>query len=148
VLAHLSAPGTGVRVRDGALGSPSWQGLRPRGLAHLLRTAKGLTERRAAGSAHGGTRVPAALQRLCPRGTDRPTVGQWRAWEARGRSRVNRAATREDNAGTFARRWAREGAALGVWLDVQGVDAPQHSAERAPRCGVLGRKRSQGRRSE
>jgi len=33
-----------------------------------------------AGMARFGGRVHAELQRLCHRGTERPTVGQWRAW--------------------------------------------------------------------
>jgi transposase len=78
--AHLMAHWAGVLVSDGDLVYQYWQGLRQRCLAHLSRTAKGLTERLEAGIAHFGTRVPAALQRLCHRGTERPTVGQWRAW--------------------------------------------------------------------
>src|SRR5262245_38509890 len=77
-------------------------------------------------------------------GTERPPVGQWRAWYARFRALVSRQAAREDNAGTFARRVVRAGEALGLLLDVPGVAATQNIAERAPRFGVLGRKRSPG----
>jgi transposase len=38
----------------------------------------------------------------------------------------------------------REGEALGVFLDVQGVEATHNIAARAYRFGVLWRKRSQG----
>jgi hypothetical protein len=55
---------------------------------------------------------------------------------------------REDLAGTFARRLDREGKALWVFLDVQGVEATHNIAERAHRFGVLWRKRSQGPRRE
>jgi transposase len=95
-----------------------------------------------------GGRVHAELQRLCHMGTERPTVGQWRAWYARCRSLVNRHAVREDKAGTLARRWERAGESLWVVLDVQGVEATNNSAERAHRFGVLWRKRSQGTCSE
>jgi len=61
---------------------------------------------------------------------------------------VNRHATWEDKAGTFARRLQREGAALWMFLDVPGVEATNNIAERAHRFGVLWRKRSQGTRSE
>jgi hypothetical protein len=53
-------------------------------------------------------------------------------------------ATWEAKAGTWARRLARAGKALGGGLDVQGVEATKHSTERAHRCGVLGRKHSPG----
>src|SRR5262249_21938447 len=56
--------------------------------------------------------------------------------------------SREDKAGTFARRLEREGEALWVLLDVQGVEATHNIAERAHRFGVLWRKRSQGTRRE
>jgi transposase len=43
---------------------------------------------------------------------------------------------------------AREGEALWVFLDIQGVEATNNIAERAHRLGVLWRKRSQGTSSE
>jgi transposase len=138
----------GVLVSDGYLVSQYWQGLRQSCLAHLIRTAKGLTESMEAGIARFGARVHAELQRLCHMGTERPTVGQWRAWYARFRSLGNQHAAREDTAGTFARRLARAGESLWVLLDIQGVEATNNIAERAHRFGVLWRKRSQGTRSE
>ena len=61
----------------------SWQGLRQSCLAHLLRTAKRLTEHLDAGIARFGHRVHGELQRRCHMGRERPTVGQWRGWYAR-----------------------------------------------------------------
>jgi transposase len=146
------------RPRPRRLGSPSTALKHPRlsvlagapasGLAHLIRMPKGLTERLEAGIVHCGARVLAELQRRCHRGTERPTVGQWRAWDARFRSLVNHQATREDQAGTCARRWARAGEALWGFLDVQDVEATTTMVERAHRFGVLWRKRSQGTCSE
>ena len=81
-------------------------------------------------------------------GTERPTVGQWQTWYARFRSLINQHATREDKAGTFARRVAQEGESLWVFLDIQGVEATNNIAERAHRFGVLWRKRIHGTRSE
>src|SRR5262245_46636958 len=138
----------GILVSDGYLVYRYWQGLRQSCLAHLMRTAKGLTERMEAGMARFGVRIHAELQRLCHMGTARPTVGQWRAWYARFRSLVNQHAGREDKAGTFARRLVREGESLWVFLDVQGVEATNNIAERAHRFGVRWRKRSQGTCSE
>jgi transposase len=70
----------GILVSDGYVRYHSWQGLRQSCLAHVIRTAKGLAEHVNAGIAHFGRRVHAELQRLCHRGTERPRVGQWRAW--------------------------------------------------------------------
>jgi len=100
------------------------------------------------GMARCGGRVHAELQRLCHMGTERPTMGQGRAWYARCHTLLHHYATRKDKAGTFARRWAREGESLWLFLDVQGVEATNNIAERAHRFGVLWRKRSQGTRSE
>ena len=100
------------------------------------------------GMARCGGRVHAELQRLCHMGTERPTMGQGRAWYARCHTLLHHYATRKDKAGTFARRLAREGESLWMFLDVQGVEATNNIAERAHRFGVLWRKRSQGTRSE
>jgi len=146
--AQLIGDWPGILVRDGYRVYQSWAGLRQSCLAHLIRAAQGLAESVEAGMARFGRRVHAELQRLCHMGTARPTVGQWRMWYARFRALVNQHAAREDKAGTFARRLAREGESLWVFLDVQGVEATNNIAERAHRFGVLWRKRSQGTRSE
>ena len=70
----------GILVSDGYLVYQYWQGLRQSCLAHLLRTAHGLSERVKAGIARFGGRTHAELQRLCHMSTERPTVGPWRAW--------------------------------------------------------------------
>jgi transposase len=70
----------GILVSDGSRVYQAWAGLRQRCLAHLIRAAQGLAEGVDAGIARFGARVHAELQRLCHMGTERPTVGQWRAW--------------------------------------------------------------------
>jgi transposase len=145
---QLIADWMGILVSDGYLVYQHWQGLRQSCLAHLLRTAQGLAEHMDAGIARFGGRMHAELQRLGHMGTERPTVGQWRAWYARFRALIDRHTPREDQAGTFARRLQREGEALWVFLDVPGVDCTNNVAERAHRFGVLWRKRSQGTCSE
>jgi transposase len=146
--AQLIADWQGLLVSDGYSVYQSWKGLRQSCLAHLLRTAKGLAESVEAGIARCGGRLHAELQRLCHMGTERPTVGQWRAWYARFHHLLAQHATREDKAGTFARRLARDGEALWAFLDVPGVEGTNNMAERAHRFGVLWRKRSQGTCSE
>jgi transposase len=110
----------------------------------LLRTAKGLAERAEAAIARFGQRVHAELQRLCHMGTERPTVWQWRAWYARFWHLLRQHTIREDKAGTFAQRLAREGESLWIFLDVPGVESTNNVAERAHRFGVLWCKRRQG----
>ena len=146
--AQLIADWRGILVSDGYLVYQHWQGLRQSCLAHLIRTARGLAESVEAGIARFGGRVQAELQRLCHMGTERPTVGQWRAWYARFRALITHYTVREDKAGTFARRLQRDGESLWTFLDVSGVEATNNMAERAHRFGVLWRKRSQGTCSE
>ena len=146
--AQLIADWRGILVSDGYLVYQYWPGLRQSCLAHLLRTAKGLAESVEASIARFGGRVHAELQRLCHMGTERPMVGQWRAWYARFRSLITQHTAREDKAGTFARRLQREGESLWTFLDVPGVEATNNFAERAHRFGVMWRKRSQGTCSE
>ena len=86
--AQLIADWRGILVSDGYLVYQYWPGLRQSCLAHLLRTAKGLAESVEASIARFGGRVHAELQRLCHMGTERPMVGQWRAWYARFRSLI------------------------------------------------------------
>jgi transposase len=95
-----------------------------------------------------GGGVHTELQRLCHMDTERPTVGQWRAWYARFCHRLSQHATREDKAGTFARRLQWECESLWVFLDMPGVECTNNVAERAHRFGGLWRKRSQGACSE
>ena len=76
-------------------------------------------------------------------------MGQWRAWYARFRHLLAQHATREDKAGTFARRLAAgRGGRFGHFWMCRGVEATNNMAERAHRFGVLWRKRSQGTCSE
>jgi transposase len=81
-------------------------------------------------------------------GTERPARGQWRAWYAHCDSLVHQHLSREDKAGTFARRLQREGESLRALLDVRGVEATQNIAARAHRCGGMWRKRTPGTGSE
>lgn len=75
-------------------------------------------------------------------------MGQWRAWYARFSALSTQPTTYEDQVGTVARRVQRAGASLWTCLDVEGVEATNHIAERAHRVGVLWRKSSQGTGSD
>jgi transposase len=139
---------TGILVRDGYRIAQAGAGLRQSCLAHLIRAAKGRAESGEAGRARFGERGRAALQRLGHRGTERPTVGQGRAWAARFSALGNQPMARPAKAGPGLGVASGKGEALWVLLDVPGVEATHTIAERAHRFGVLGRKRSQGTGSE
>jgi transposase len=77
---QLIADWKGILVSDDYGVYQSWTGLRQTCLAHLIRTAKGLAEHLESSIAAFGRRIRDELQRLCYMATERPTVGQWRAW--------------------------------------------------------------------
>jgi transposase len=100
---------TGLLGSDGDGVYQSWAGLRQSGLAHLLRTAKGLAERVAVGMGRFGRLVHAELQRWCHMGTERPTVGQWRAWYARFRSLITQSPPERTRRGRLPVVWYGKG---------------------------------------
>lgn len=73
----------GILVRDGDGVSRTWVQARHTGLAHLMRTARGVAARAPPDLAACGAWAMAALQRLGPLATAPPTGGEWRAWDAR-----------------------------------------------------------------
>ena len=145
---QLIANWRGILVSDDYRVYQSWTGLRQTCLAHLIRTAKGLSEHLESGIASFGRKIGDELRRLCYMSTDRPTVGQWRVWYARFCHLISSTTARLDKAGTLARRLDREQEALWLFLDIPGIDPTNNAAERALRFGVMWRKRSQGTCSE
>lgn len=73
-----------------------------------------------------------------------PTDGQWQAWYARFCTLIGRYHTRQDEAGTLARRLQREMVSLWGFLWDHGVEPTNNRAERSLRFDVLRRKRSGG----
>ena len=138
----------GILVSDGFTVYRQWVELRQTCLAHLIRTAKGLSQRKDPQIAHFGLRALAELRRLCSMAHDPPNLGQWQAFYARLCHLINKNHDRKDDAGKFARRLLREMDCLWVFLEVQGVEPTNNQAERALRFGVLWRKRSQGTNSD
>jgi transposase len=134
----------GILVSDGYGVYQHWVARRQTCLAHLIRTARSLAERQQAELAACGTWALAELQRLCHMATAPPTGGEWRAWYARLCKWIEQYHDRSDEAGRFARRLLREMDSLWVFLAQHGVEPTNNRAERALRCGVLWRKRSQG----
>ena len=138
----------GILVSDGYGVYKKWVNLRQTCLAHLIRTAVGLSERKDPEIASFGKKACAELRRLCKMANAPPTTGQWRAFYARFIHLIFQHNERKDDAGKFARRLVRELDCLWVFLDVHGVDPTNNRGERAIRFGVLWRKRSQGTASE
>jgi transposase len=138
----------GILVSDGYGVYQNWVNRRQTCLAHLIRTARGLSEKRDAELAACGAWALAELQRLCHMAKAPPSGGEWHAWYARFCTLITRYHARKDDAGRLARRLQREMASLWVFLVEHGVEATNNRAERALRFGVLWRKRSNGTASE
>jgi transposase len=138
----------GILVSDGYGVYQDWVNRRQTCLAHLIRTAHGLSEHRQAELAACGAWALKELQRLCAMAKAPPTGGEWRAWYARLCTLIDRYHTRKDEAGRLARRLQREMASLWVFLCEHGVETTNNRAERALRFGVLWRKGSHGSASD
>jgi transposase len=138
----------GILVSDGYGVYQDWVSRRQTCLAHLMRSARGLSEKCDPALAACGTWALKELQRLCQMAKAPPTGGEWRAWYARLCTLIDRYHERKDDAGRLVRRLQREMASLWVFLGEHGVDATNNRAERALRFGVLWRKGSHGSASD
>jgi transposase len=117
-------------------------------LAHLIRTARGLSEKRDPPLAACGQWTLPELQTLCHMATAPPTGSEWRAWYARVCHLIECYHARADDAGRLARRLQRELASLWVFLRESGVEPTNNRAERALRFAVMWRKCSSGTASD
>jgi transposase len=138
----------GILVSDGYGVYQDWVNRRQTCLAHLIRTARGVSEKRDPHLAACGGWALKEWQRLCQMAKAPPTGGEWRAWYARFCTVIERYHERQDDAGRLARRLQREMASLWVFLGEHGVEATNNRAERALRFGVLWRKGSHGTASD
>ena len=138
----------GILVSDGYCVYTDWVGLRQTCLAHLIRDAKGISERKDPELARFGTTALSELTRLCHMAHAPPTVGQWRTFYARFIKLIIRNRGRKDEAGIFAARLLREINSLWVFLEKEGVAPTNNHAERMLRFAVCWRKRSFGTESE
>jgi len=138
----------GILVSDGYRVYTDWVGLRQTCLAHLIRDARGISEKKDPELARFGTTALAELTRLCHMAHEPPTVGQWRTFYARFIKLIIRNRGRKDEAGVFAARLLREVNSLWVFLEKEGVAPTNNHAERMLRFAVCWRKRSLGTESE
>lgn len=138
----------GLLVSDGYGVYQGWVHHRQTCLAHLIRTARGLSEKRDPQLAACGEWALKELQTLCHMAKAPPTGGEWRAWYARFCHLIDRYHERSDDAGRLARRLQREMASLWVFLREHGVEPTNNRAERALRFAVMWRKCSSGTESD
>jgi transposase len=146
--AALIARWAGILVSDGYGVYQPWVHGRQTCLAHLIRRARGLAERRDPELAWFGRRMLAELQRLVRWAQAPPTAGDVQTWYARMVHLLARYRQRGDEAGTLARTLAREMGALWTFVVEDGVEPTNNRAERALRFAVLWRNMMQGTYSD
>jgi transposase len=134
----------GILVSDGYAVYRQWLHQRQACLAHLIRRARGLSERKEPELARFGARVMAELQRLVHWATAPPTSGEVQMWYARMAHLLRQYRPRRNEAGTFARTLEQELGALWTFVVEEGVEPTNNRAERALRFAVLWRKMMQG----
>jgi transposase len=138
----------GILVSDAYGVYQKWVNLRQTCLAHLIRKARGLSERSHAEIQCFGQKALKELQLLCHWAKAPPTEEEWNAFYMRFIELIFDHLQREDDAGKLARQILREWDSLWVFLEVADVEPTNNRGERSLRFGVLWRKRSQGTRSD
>ena len=138
----------GILVSDNYAVYSKWVNLRQTCLAHLIRTAKGLSKNDDPEIAKFGIWAAKELKLLVHMAHAPPTNGQWCAFYARLCRLIALNRDREDQAGTYARTLEKLLGNLWIFLEVAGVDATNNLAERMLRAAVLWRKRSFGTESD
>lgn len=134
----------GILISDGYGVYQDWVGLRQTCLAHLIRDAKALSERKDEKLAKFGKKAHRELQRLTHMAHSPPTLGEWRAFYARFVFLITRHHGQGDEEAKFAARLLREMDHLWVFLEKAGVSPTNNHAERMLRFAVCWRKRSYG----
>jgi len=134
----------GILVSDGYGIYRKWAKARQTCLAHVIRRAEAMAERRDAALAHFGKRVATELARLTQWAHAPPTRGNVATWYARMCHLIDGHRHRKDEAGKLARHLDAEMGHLWVFLLEEGVDPTNNRAERALRFAVLWRRMMQG----
>lgn len=134
----------GILVSDGYGAYRKWARMRQTCLAHLIRRANGLAERKDTAFANFGKRISAELGRLTKWANAPPTKGEVATWYARMCHLIASHKGRKDEVGKFARHLENEMGCLWVFLIEEGVDPTNNRAERALRFAVLWRRMMQG----
>jgi transposase len=138
----------GILVSDNYVVYRKWVNKRQECLAHLIRKAKGLSERADESCRRFGEQLKKALQQLCEFAHAPPGKKKWTDFYTQLMLLLWLFEGAEDDAGQLAREILREIDTLWVFLDEAGVEPTNNRAERALRFAVLWRKRSNGTQSE
>lgn len=113
-------------------------------LAHLVRRAQGLSEKKDKEIKAFGQAALDELRLLCHWAKAPPTIDEELAFYDRFVHLLLDHQERRDDAGKFSRRLLKELKSLWLFLDENGVEPTNNRAERALRFAVLWRKRSKG----
>lgn len=138
----------GILVSDDYGLYRSWVQKRQTCLAHLIRRAKALSERKNETLRDFGCSVLKELQLLCHWAKAPPSEKEWTDFYSRFILLLFLFEGADDEAGTMARRLLGEMDALWLFLEEDGVEPTNNLGERALRFGVLWRKRSNGTQSD
>jgi transposase len=117
-------------------------------LAHLIRKADALMERKKPDIRRFGQVMGSHLRQLIEFSKDPPTPLQWKTFYSHLLFTLSLWEGDDNDAGKLARQIVGEIESLWTFLDHEGVDPTNNRAERALRFGVLWRKRSLGTQSE
>jgi transposase len=153
---HRSKQAFGALVRDwqGKLVSDNynaytgWPGPRQSCLAHLIRRAKGLRQRKKKETKAFGRQTLSRLRLLCSWAKSPPDFDRELAFWADWWKELTAYPGKSDEAGRFARLLMRQFKTLGLFLDDPDVEPTNNAAERALRYPVIWRKCSKGTQSE
>jgi transposase len=138
----------GILVSDDYGIYQKWVNKRQTCLAHLIRKAVGLSQRRDPELSSCGKWAAKELERLVKMAKAPPTIGEWRAFFARFCHLIALYRDSPSEAGTFVRRLEEEMESLFLFLTEEGVEPTNNFGERMIRFAVLWRKRSQGTKTE
>jgi len=138
----------GILVSDNYGVYTKWVNLRQTCLAHLIRKAKALAERKDPTTSRFGELITKDLQLLCHWAKVFPEDQEWRDFYQRFTDLIFDHQEDKGEVGTLARSLIRQIESLWVFLDIAEVEPTNNLAERILRYGVLWRKRSKGTQSE
>lgn len=138
----------GILVSDNYGVYVNWINSRQSCLAHYIRKAKALAERKNESVSSFGKSIRKELQLLCRWAKAPPSDKQWEAFYSRFMLLLFLYEGADDGAGQLARSLLSEMDSLWVFLEENGVEPTNNRAERALRFGVLWRKRSNGTQSD
>jgi transposase len=138
----------GILVSDSYGLYRKWVHGRQACMAHLIRKADALTERKKPDLRRFGQIMASSLRQLIQFSKDPPTSEQWSQYYLLLLFTLTLWEPDQTDAGKLARQIIREIDSLWFFLDHEGVDPTNNRAERALRFGVLWRKRSLGTQSE